>query len=151
MQHVVEDEGRDAQGGGVLAGLLAPLRLPERAIRALEGLTDLSDDLRAISTEMRLIREQTEPLAELLPAIESLERNLGSHLESVHENVEALESEESYLNKAVKDLVTELRDMHKTLHDLRDDVERVTDRLPDPDEKTGPFKAARDVLTGNSD
>lgn len=64
----------------------------------------------------------------------------------------ALESEESYLNKTVTGLVGELSDMHQTIHGLRADVERVTDRLPDAEEdKRGPLKVARDVLSGKAE
>lgn len=135
----------------MVAGLLAPLRLPERAIRALESLAGAGADIAAIREEVTATRKQTEPLAELMPAIARLENNLGSRLDTLHGLVEALEGNESHLNKTVQQLVGELEDMHKTIHGLRADVERVTDRLPDDDDKRGPMKVARDVLTGNTD
>jgi len=34
---------------------------------------------------------------------------------------------------------------------LHDDIQRITDRLPDSGERRGPLETARDVLTGKSD
>jgi chromosome segregation ATPase len=59
-------------GGGVLAGLLAPLRLPERVIDALESLTEAARELSPMRSELTRMREQTEPLAGLMPAVERL-------------------------------------------------------------------------------
>ena len=134
-----------------LDGLLAPLRLPERVIKALESLPDAAADLRAIRSELSQVREQTKPLAELLPALERLEQSLGAHLDSLQTTVRALEGNESHLNKTAQQLVRELSGMHETLGSLQDDVQSVTDRLPDPAEKRGPMQAAKDVLTGGAD
>lgn len=171
------DEARDQGGGGLLAGLLAPLRLPERAIDAL-GV--LSDAARGVQSELTRVREQTEPLAGLMPAVErlirqtepvpevaatveqirkqaeplaellsaldSLETQLGGRIDRLHETIVSLEGEESHLNRSVGELGTEVAAMHKTVAGLQDDVERITDRLPDPDR--GPLEKAKDVLTG---
>jgi len=173
------DDEREARGGGVMAGLLAPLRLPERAIRALEDLAEAAGNLGAMRDELRRVREQTTPLGDLLPALKSLEKNLGaplrqvleqtkplaellpalerveknlaSRLDSMHETVDALQSDASSLNHTMTELARELAAMHKTLSGLKEDVTRITDRLPDPEEKRGPLKAARDVLTGNTE
>jgi len=60
----------------------------------------------------------------------------------------ALESDESYLNTAVKALTRELTAMHKTVSELQHDIDRITERLPDPD-ASGPLAKARDALTGS--
>ena len=178
---MAEEETAKDGSGGVLAGLLAPLRLPERAIEALDSLAEAARELAPMRSELIRVREQTEPLAdllptaesireqtdsllpvaeriseqaeplaELLPALEGLEGNLGARLDSVHEVVVALESEESYLNKAVKELSNQLQEMHKTISVLQDEVERITERLPDPN-ASGPLAKARDALTGSGD
>ncbi len=163
------DETTSEGGGGVLAGLLAPLRLPERVIDALDSLVEATRELSPIRTELahvrkqteplgellpaleRLeerierVREQTEPLGELLPALEHVEEALGTRIESLHELLGALEGPDSYLNKTVAELHGEVSAMHKTLHGLQDDVQSVTDRLPDANR--GPLQKAHDVLT----
>ena len=40
--------------------------------------------------------------------------------------------------------------MHVTMRALQDDVQRVTDRLPDPDERGKLVEKARDVLAGGA-
>ena len=158
-------ETSDDEGTGILSGLLAPLRLPERALAALETLAETAQNLGPMRSELTRVREQTEPLAgllpamkrlhkqteplaELLPALERLEERLGTRLDSVHEVVVALESKDSHLNATVADLLREVAVMHKTLNGLQDDVQSVTERLPDA--SRGPLEKARDVLSGGS-
>lgn len=167
------------RGGGLLAGFLAPLRLPERAVEALDVLSDVARGMQSELTRVReqteplaglmpaverliehtkvvpdvfrtveRIREQAEPLAQLLPALDTLEQRLGSRLDSLHDTIVQLEGEESHLNKSVIGIVQELDGMHKTVAGLKDDVQRITDRLPDPDR--GPLDKAKDVLTSGS-
>ena len=53
----------------LLSGLLAPLRVPARA---LEALVDAAGALREVRSELRAMREQTEPLGELVPLTREL-------------------------------------------------------------------------------
>jgi len=129
-----------------LAGLLAPLRLPERTLEALDTLVEAVENLGPMRSELTRVREQTAPLGELLPALEHLEERLGTRLDSIHEVVAALENEDSHLNATVADLAREVGAMHKTLSGLQDDVQSVTNRLPDA--SRGPLEKARDVLSG---
>lgn len=92
------------------------------------------------------ISEQAEPLAHLLPALDHLEKSLGARLNSLHQTIVALEGDESHLNKAVEALGEGMQSMHTTISGLQDDVQRVTERLPDPSK--GPFDKAREVLSG---
>ncbi len=176
-------ETADDAGAGILAGLLAPLRLPERTLEALDALVEAVGNLGPMRSELTRVRKQTEPLdgllpalerlhkqmkplngllpalkrlhkqteplAELLPALERLEERLGTRLDSVHEVVVALESKDSYLNATVADLLREVAAMHQALNGLQDDVQSVTERLPDA--SRGPLEKARDVLTGSGD
>ena len=172
------DHPPDEEDGGLLAGLLAPLRLPERVMKALDSLAAASEHLGPMREDIRRVREQTkpvvdlpplveriseqaEPLAELLPALDRLEKGLGKRLdhveealgkrlEALHEVIVALEGDESHLNKTVGELAAEIVEMHRTITALQDDVQRATDRLPDPD-APGPLAKARDVLTGSGD
>ncbi len=143
---MAQEETPDGGGGGILAGLLAPLRLPERTLEALDTLVEAVGNLGPMRSELARVREQTAPLGELLPALERLEERLGTRLDSVHEVVVALEGEDSYLNATVADLAREVAAMHKTLSGLQDDVQSVTNRLPDA--SRGPLEKARDVLSG---
>jgi len=60
----------------------------------------------------------------------------------------ALEGDDSHLVAAVGGLDRKVSAMHKTLSGLQNDVQSVTDRLPDPNR--GPLEKARDALTGSS-
>ena len=133
----------------MLTSLLAPLRLPERVIETLESLAGAARELGPIRIELTRVREQTEPVAELLPALKRLEQELTRRLDGLHDVVMSLEGDESHLNVTVRKLVEELEGLHGTVGGLQGDVERITDRLPDPDEKRGPLEAARDVLSGS--
>ena len=154
----------DEEGGlGLLTGLLAPLRLPERTLDALDVLVEAVGNLGPMRSELTRVRKQTEPLGELiptlerllkqteplgelLPALERLEERLGTRLDSVHDVVVALEAEDSHLNTTVADLGREVGAMHKTLSGLQDDVQSVTERLPDA--SRGPLEKARDAFSG---
>ena len=148
-----------------MAGLLAPLRLPERVIDTLNSLAEAARELSPMRIELTRVREQTEPLAELMPAIErlikqteplaelmpaleSLKKDLGEQLQQLRELIVALEGDESHLNVTAGKLVDELVAMHKTVAGLQDDVQSVTERLPDPSQ--GPLQKAHDVLTGGA-
>ncbi len=61
-----------------------------------------------IRSEVTRVREQEEPLAELLPALESLKSGLDARLDSLHDVLAALESEESFLNETVHEMTREL-------------------------------------------
>lgn len=51
---------------GVLGGLLDPLRLPARALKALESLAGAAQHLAPMRTELGRARESIEPLADLV-------------------------------------------------------------------------------------
>ena len=109
----------------MLAGLLAPLRLPERVLEAL-------DELRPMRLELTRVREQTEPLAGLLPALQRVEKGLGARLDVVHEVLVALESDESHLNTTTKELCVELAALSNALAPVDDrlaGIERTIDGL----------------------
>ncbi len=135
-----------AKWGDLLDGLLAPLRLPERVIEGLDSLVEAAQDLGPMRAELTRVREQVEPLGELLPALECLELSLGARVDSLRDVVGGLQSEESHLNERVDELVRELAAIHETISVLRGEVERISDRVPDT--SGGPLEKARAVLTG---
>jgi chromosome segregation ATPase len=209
---VESDDTSDETSGGrsVLSGLLAPLRLPERVLEALDelrpmrlelvrvrkqteplgdllpALQHLEDDLGAriaavndelspVRAELTRVREQTEPVLDLLPALQRLQDVLGTRLDAVHDVVVALESEESHLNRAIKEMATkvatltdavapvddrlvtvertvhglagEVRSIHETLVGLKEDIQRITGLSGE----RGVMERARDALTGTKD
>jgi len=200
---VSSNETPDDQGGGVLSGLLSPLRVPERLVGAAEAVAEAVQHLGPMRAELVRLRRQTTPLGDLLPALEGLKGELVTRLDAlrkqtkpladvppalealrgelvtgldvlrkqtkplgdvppaledlksaiiqrldaVQESIVALEGNESHLNQSVRDLGTQLAAMHTTLQGLQSDVQRVTERLPDPD-APGPLDKARDFITG---
>ncbi|MCA1678478.1 MAG: hypothetical protein LC777_05765 [Actinobacteria bacterium] len=162
------DEASRGRSGSVLAGLLAPLRLPERVLEAL-------DELRPMRSELTRVREQTKPLGDLLPALEHLEEVLAARLDAIHEVIVALESEESYLNRTsvelgakvgalsdvlspvderlatleatIGELAGEVGAIHETVRGLKDDIQRTTGLRGD----RGIMERARDALTGGNE
>ena len=141
---------QDGGGRGLLRGLLAPLRLPERVVAAIEAGAEALDQIPPMRAEIVRIREQSEPLGELLPALENMKQELRSRLYSLHDAAIKLERIESHLDDSVAGLVQEMTAMHETVSRLQDDVERVTDRLPNQD-APGPLERARDTLTSGGD
>ncbi len=162
----------DDQGGGLLSGLLAPLRLPERVLEALDGLAESVRDLAPIRTELTRIREQTEPLAELHAALERLNEDLGARLDGLRGVVAELESDNSHLNRSTGELgakvgalhdvlaplderlatierttgelAGEVKGIHETLAGVKDDIQRTTGLRGE----RGLMERARDTLTG---
>jgi len=131
----------------LLTGLLAPLRLPGRVVHAVEAVADSLQHVGPLRAEVVRIRKQSEPLGELLPAVQAMREEMGTRLDSLHEVVVALEGVETHLDTIVEGLVDRLATMHQTVLALQDDVQRFTDRLPDPD-APGPLERARDAITG---
>ena len=174
------EETPDGDGRSLLSGLLAPLRLPERTLEALEAVAGAAGDLGDIRSELSAMRKEMSPLGELvpltkdikqqvkpmpatverisgqakplealLPTLEHLEQAVEQQLEAVHATMKALERAEARLNDQVEKLGGEIVALHGTVSGLKGDVERVTERLPDP--ARGPLEKARDVLTGGGD
>ena len=133
-----------------MTGLLAPLRLPGRLLEALEIAAAALQEVRPLRDEVVRIRKQSESLDQLLPALESLKADLGGRLDSVHHLVQTLEGVEEHMDTTVANLGRQLTAVHETVLSLQDDVQRITNRLPDPDEP-GPLERARDALTGRGD
>ncbi len=59
-------------GGSVLDILLAPLRIPDRVVGALGSLGEAAREVGPMRAELTRVREQTEPLAGLMPALEQI-------------------------------------------------------------------------------
>ena len=131
----------------ILAGLLSPLRLPERVVLAIEGIAEQLEDLGPMREEVEAIRNQSNDLSALLPALSTMKEDLGVRLDRLHECIIELEALEAGLDNRVAQLCEEITAMHRTVGALKGDVERITERLPDPN-APGPLEKARGVLTG---
>ena len=167
-------------GDSLLSGLLAPLRGPGRTLAVLEAISGAAGALADIRSELITMREQNEPLAELvpltkeikvqiepmpptverisgqaepledlLPALVRLEQAVVERLDAAHETMKALERDEARLNEQVTNLCREIGTLQDTVSGLKGDVERITERLPDPTH--GPLAKVRDVLSGGGD
>ena len=112
------DEPAQNQGGGMLTSLLAPLRLPERVLEALEALVESTRKLGPINSELTSVRKQTEPLNDLLPALDRLDDDLAGRLDAVLGVVTALESEDSHLARAVGGLDESLGPRLDAVHEV---------------------------------
>ena len=156
---------------GMLGSLLAPLRLPERVLKALDQVAESTRELGPIHSELTRVGKQTESLAELIPALS----DLGTQLDTVREVVQALESDESHLNTAVGDLSmrvgalndtlapvgerleaieattdrlrSEVGAIHETLRGVQEDIRRITGLRGE----RGVMERTRDALTGGRD
>jgi ABC-type transporter Mla subunit MlaD len=60
----------------LLAGVLAPLRLPKHAIEALDAVTRAAGHLGPIRAELASMREQTASLSELGPELERVRQEI---------------------------------------------------------------------------
>lgn len=166
-------------GGSVLNGLLAPLRLPERVIDVLESLAEAAREVRPMRAELTRVREQTEPLAGLVPAAEQIlgktervlavaERISGQAepLEQLLPSLERLEEGLGGRLDAMSDVVTSLESVESDLHkrvveligELRQMHETIVGLKGDvetltarmPDANRGPLDRARDALTSST-
>lgn len=114
---------------GIVAILLAPLRLPERIFDALGQGADALDELvqslqslPAIRAELIRIRESTETLTQRVATLDRINDNISSRLDAVLIVLKALEDERSHLNRSVHGLYEKLDALH-------DDLAPVDDRL----------------------
>lgn len=177
---MAQRETSNRGAGSLLSGLTAPLRVPERALEALEAVSGAADALAEIRSEIISMREQNEPLAELvplteeikaqiepmppgverisrqaepleelLPALERLEQAVVGRLETVHDTMRAIERDEARLNDQVETLCGEIGTLQENVSGLKGDLERITERLPDPTH--GPLDKVREAFTGKDD
>ena len=114
-------ETPDDGGAGILSGLLAPLRLPERALEALEGLVEAAGNLGPMRSELTRVRKQTEPLGELMPALERIRKQtdplakLLPALERLRKQTEPLAELLPALDRLEERLGTRLDSVHEVV------------------------------------
>ncbi len=123
--------------------LLAPLRMPERVLEALDELAEL----RAIRLELTRVREQTEPLAELLPALERLNEDLGSRLDALHEALAPVDERLATIERTTGGLATEFGALHETLRGVQEDIKRMSGLRGE----RGVAERARDRIVGGKE
>ena len=134
-------------GRSLLGTVFAPLRLPWRLVGALDLVEDALQDVRPMRSEVATIRKQSEPLSELLSALDSLKADLVARLDGLYKLTATLEEVETDLDENVAQVIGKLTVLHETVLALQDDVQRITNRLPDS-EARGPLERAREALTG---
>lgn len=105
------DKGEHSGGWDILAGLLSPLRLPERVVVAIEGIAEQLEDLGPMREEVEAIRHQSNNLSALLPALSTIKEDLSVRLDRLHECIIELEAIEAGLDKRVARLCEEITAM----------------------------------------
>lgn len=123
--------------------LLAPLRLPERVLEALDELAEL----RAIRLELTRVREQTEPLDELLPALERLNEDLATRLGALHETLAPVDERLVTIERTTGELVTEVKAIHESLRGVDENIQRMSGLRGE----RGLAERARDRVVGGKD
>ncbi len=152
----------------MLGGLLAPLRLPERVLEALDALVESTRELSPMRSELTRVREQTKPLAEMGVMLERMNEELGAKLDGVHGVVVEMESERSHLNltsielgakvgalhdalapvdERLATIEREVGAIHETLHGVQNDIQRMSGLRGE----RGLAERARDRLVGTND
>lgn len=144
---VPTSRGSAGAGGGLIDGLFSALRLPERVVVAIETVAERLEDVRSMREAVEAIGKQSEDLDSLLPALAGMKDDLGERLAGIHACIVELEGTGVQLDKRVGDLYQEMAALRGTVAGLKDDVQRITDRLPDRN-APGPLERARAVLTG---
>ena len=139
-----------AQAAGALVEMRSDLSAVRDQTEPLAAITkDIREQVEPMPATVERISGQAEPLETVLPALERLEGAVVEQLEAAHDTMKALEREQACLNERVEGLSGEITGLHKTVAELKGDVERVTERLPDPNR--GPLEKARDLLGGSGD
>ncbi len=174
----VDSEGTsDGPGGNLLSGLIAPLRLPERALQALDALAGAAGVLGEIRSELATVREQIEPLAELVPLARGIKRQVDPMpptVERISAQAEPLETLLPSLENLERAVVERLEAAQETMQSLERQESQLNDRVEFlggeiatlhqtvsglqgdveriierlPDPTRGTLEKARDALTG---
>lgn len=129
------------------ANLLAPLRLPERVLEALDELADSARELRAIRSELSRVREQTAPLAEMGTALERLNEDLGTRLDALHDVLAPVDEHLATVERTVVDLASEIGAVHQTVRGVQQDIQRMSGLRGE----RGVAERARDRIVGGGD
>ena len=175
---VASEQTSGGPGGNLLSGLIAPLRLPERALEALDGVAGAACVLAEIRSELATVREQTEPLAELVPLTKSIKGQvepMPPTVERISAQAEPLETLLPSLESLERAVVERLEAAQETMAALERHESQLTDRVESlggeivalhrtvsglkgdveriterlPDATRGPLEKAREVLTGS--
>ena len=127
--------------------LLAPLRLPERVLEALDELAGSARDLRAIRSELARVREQTEPLAGMGTALERLNKDLGTRLDALHDVLAPVDEHLATIERTVSELAGEIDAVHGTVRGVQQDVQRMSGLRGE----RGMAERARDRIVGGKE
>ena len=118
----------DGAGGSLLSGLIAPLRMPERALDALDAFSGAAAALADIRSELSTMREQNEPLAELVPLTKEIKAQIGPMpptVERISRQAEPLESLLPALERLEQAVVGRLEATQETMKAIERDEARL--------------------------
>ena len=114
----------------MIDSLLAPVRLPRRALESLDLLADAA---------RRLIRLEDAVLGHL--------ESLDEQVRSIGEVVVRLDDRVAALDSAMPRLEHQVATTRETVDGLKAELKDLTEHLPDPD-AAGPIARAREAITG---
>ena len=135
----------------MLNGLLAPLRIPERVIEVLESLAEAAREVGPMRAELTRVREQTDPLAGLLPVLE----RILEHTERVPEVLSVVERI-SRQTKPLAKLPPAVEHVEASLGERLDSLRAVVESLESEDsylnktvgELAGELRAMHETIDG---
>jgi chromosome segregation ATPase len=151
---------RPAERGKLLDGLLAPLRLPERVIEALDSLVETVQELGPMRAELTQLREHVEPLADLPPVAErigsqaallsevlSVTQRIEERAEPLGELLPALESLELSLGARVDSLRDVVGGLQTEQSRLNERVEELVRELATIDETISALRGDVELIS----
>jgi hypothetical protein len=142
----------------VIDSLLAPVRLPQRALESLDALGEAARRLvhleDAVLGHLESLDQAGRDIAADLAATVADVRSLHSHVTlleggvtRIADVVADLDARVASVDSAIPRLEREVTATRQTLASLKTDVEDVSEHLPDPD-SPGPIARAREAITG---
>lgn len=138
--------------------LLAPVRLPRRALESLDLLADatrrlgrfedavlghlgsLDEQARSIGEDLAAAREQVESLHAHVALLDRTVTRIGEVVAQLDERVAALDG-------AMPRLEHQVATTRQTVDGLKEELNDLAEHLPDPD-GPGPIARAREAITG---
>ncbi len=148
---MADNESSGGRGGSVLDGLLAPLRFPERVVEALESLPQAARELGQVRVELTRVREQTEPLAGMVTAVEQVldhtERvpEMLSLVERISRQAEPLEQLLSSLERLEEGLGGRIDSLSAVVGSLESEESHLNQRVV---ELVGELRTMHETVTG---
>jgi chromosome segregation ATPase len=143
----------------VIDSLLAPVRLPQRALESLDVLAEAARRLvrleDAVLRHLESLDQQAGNISDDLAATREQVGSLHAHVTvldravtRITDVVEHLDDRVAAVNSAMPRLEHEVTTTRQTVESLKAELKDLTDHLPDAN-SPGPITRAREAITGN--